>query len=121
MGIDKIGKKGGVEGASSAEGTGDAAPVEKSFAEVHAEKSGAAQGAQATGGVTPLDRLRAGEIDVNGYVDAQIEKATAGLKGLSETQRGSIRSVLREQMLTDPGLSELVHKATGQLPSVPEE
>ncbi len=121
MGIDKIGKKGGIDEASSAGQAEGAGPVEKSFADVHAEKTGAARGAEGASATSPLERLRAGEIDVNGYVDAQVEKATAGLKGLGEQQLGQIRLVLREQMMTDPSLSELVRKATGELPRVPEE
>lgn len=121
MGIDKIGKKGGVEDASSIGNADGPGAVEKSFAEVHAEKTGAAQGTTGAGAASPLERLRAGEIDVDGYVDARIDEATRGLRGLSESQLGSIRAVLREQMITDPSLTDLVQKATGRLPTVPEE
>lgn len=123
MGIDKIGKNTGVQdttGAGAAE-AGPAAPVERSFAEVHAEKTSAAEGTTNASGTSPLERLKAGEIDVNGYIDARVDQATQGLKGLSTSQLGSIRLVLREQMLTDPGMSELVRQATGHAPKLPED
>ena len=124
MGIDKIGKNNGLPDVSGPSGTETSAPVDRTFAEVHADKTGRTEGAaqaQATAGASPLDKLRAGEIDVNGYVDARIEQATSGLKGLTEKQLGSIRSVLREQMMTDPSLADLVQQATGRRAQPPEE
>lgn len=121
MGIDKIGKNTGVQDTTGAAATEGSAPVERSFAEVHAEKMSRAEGTTAAAGTSPLDRLKSGELDVNGYIDARIDQATQGLKGLSSSQLGSIRLVLREQMLTDPNMSELVRQATGHAPKPPED
>ena len=132
MGIDKIGKNAGVQDTTGAGASEGAAPVERSFAEVHAEKTARSDGtgasatagasaADATAGTSPLERLKAGQLDVDGYVDARIDQATQGLKGLGASQLTSIRMVLREQMLTDPGLSDLVRQATGQAAKAPEE
>lgn len=121
MGIDKIGKNAGVQGPEGPAEADATKNVEKSFASVHAEKSAQAEGTAAVSGASPLDRLKAGELDVNGYVDARIDEATRGLSGLGEKQLGAIRAVLREQIVTDPGLSELVRSATGRVPSAPEE
>ena len=131
MGIDKIGKNTGLpeiagpEGAASPTGTTGAAGVGRSFAEVHAEKTSrpesAAVEAPLVAGGSPLEQLRAGSLDLQGYLDARVSQATAGLRGLSETQLDTIRVVLREQLLTDPTLAELVSKATGQVPTAPED
>jgi hypothetical protein len=63
-----------------------------------------------------LERLRAGEIDVNGYVDVKVEEATAHLAALPAGQLEQLRSALRDRLAGDPGLVELVRKATGAVP-----
>lgn len=107
MGIDKIGKNtpgvgdvAGPDATSGADGAGSAGStkgVERSFAEVH-EARRAAQGAPvAVGGASsPLEQLRAGAIDQRGYLEARVEQATSGLRGLSEQKLEAIRLVLRE-------------------------
>lgn len=118
MGIDRVGKPGGgvgplhgSEGASKTEGVG------KTF-EAHVDDASAkgVDRAQATGS-TPLERLRAGEIDVHGYIDLQVDEATAHLKGLDTSELESIKTMLRDELAGDPGLAELVRRATGQLPT----
>lgn len=121
MGIDKIGKNTGVQGTTGAEATEGSAPVERSFADVHAEKTARTESTAGAASASPLDRLKSGELDVNGYIEARLDQATQGLKGLSSSQLGSVRLVLREQMMTDPGLSELVRQATGHAPKLPED
>lgn len=135
MAIDRIGKGGALPPTPDTEGTGTVekkGPVEKTFSatinESHGvERSDAVREAAATGvteaaqGASALARLRAGEIDVNGYVDLKIDEATKGLEGLSPAELDDIRKMLRDQMATDPGLSDLVRTATGQVPTPPED
>jgi hypothetical protein len=125
MGIDGIGKKGppgappvaGTPGASGASQTGKPFQVDQS------DKSGAAARAaevKATGS-TPLERLRAGEIDVKGYVDAKVHEATAHLGPMPPEKLEQIRAALRDRIGSDPLLVELVKKATGHVPPPPTE
>lgn len=75
----------------------------------------------ATSSPTPLERFRAGEVDVNGYVDLKVDEVVGNLKGLSPAEVDDIRSMLRDQIATDPGLADLVRTATGQPPTPPED
>jgi hypothetical protein len=63
-----------------------------------------------------LEGVRSGALDVNGYVDAKVEEATAHLSHLSPAQLGVVRDVVRNQVLADPHLAELVQQATGSPP-----
>ena len=126
MGIDRIGKGGAPPATPETQGSGSVdkkGPVEKAFSVERAEATkqpahvGPAEAAQSS----PLARLRAGEIDVNTYVDLRVDEATKGLEGLSAAELDDIKKVLRDQMATDPALSDLVRMATGKTPDVPEE
>jgi hypothetical protein len=66
---------------------------------------------------SPLDRLRAGEIDVNGYVDLKVDAATKNLHGLGRVELEQIRATLKHQMVHDPAIVDLVKQATGAVPS----
>jgi hypothetical protein len=125
MGIDGIGKKGPpvapppavTPGATRAQQTGKPFQVDQS------DKSGAASRAEevkATG-PTPLERLRAGEIDVKGYVDAKVQEATAHLGPMPPEKLEQIRAALRDRIGSDPMLVELVKKATGHVPPPPTD
>jgi hypothetical protein len=70
---------------------------------------------------SPLGQLLAGKIDVDGYLDMKVEHATRHLEGLSSEERESIRSMLRDQLATDPALADLVRQATGHMPKPPDE
>ncbi len=126
MAIDRIGKSGGLpptpsEGAGSSGATKGAA---RPFQVTRPDEAGAASRTDAATraeGASPLARLRAGEIDVNGYMDLKVDEATVGLKGLSPTELDTIKKALRDQMATDPGLTDLVRTATGQIPKPPED
>ncbi len=124
--VDRIGKGGpplppaGPTGPTRAQETGKAFEVQKPAAP---EAQGARPAAEvgATTGPTPLDRLKAGQIDLNGYLDLKVQEATAHLQGLSPVELDTIRSMLRDRMATDPALADLVKQATGHAPSVPED
>jgi len=61
-----------------------------------------------------LRRLGRGEITLDEYMDYQADVAVAHLKGLVDSGRlQSIRSMIREQMTTDPVLVEQLRRATG--------
>jgi len=130
MAIDRIGKGGGIPPTPESPGkVQEKGTVSRPF-EVEragtkeAKEAGAAQGtsaAAATGAASPLERLRAGEIDVHGYVDLKVDEATNGLHGLSPAELDEIKKVLRDQIATDPGLTDLVREATGRMPQPPED
>ena len=125
--IDRIGKGGGLPPTPETQGTGGVqqkGAVERPFS---VERPSSAQDAQAagavdaTGAASPLARLRAGEVDVHGYIDLKVDEATSNLKGLSPAELSDIKQVLRDQLATDPGLADLVRTATGQMPTPPED
>ncbi len=122
MGIDGIGKKGPATPPSPA---GDVkGPARAPEATRPFEVSKAAPAPQAAAVEAPrtaMERLRAGEIDVHGYVEAKVHEATAHLAALPPSQLEGIRSALRDRMGSDPGLVELVRKATGAVPPPPPD
>src|SRR5436309_12429888 len=103
MGIDEIGRKGppiaptGAEGASGVRGPSAPFP---SVSEV-------APTTPAAVADTPLERLHAGELTLDGYLDAKVTEATAHLQGLGPAAVTAIRDALREQIASDPGLAGL--------------
>jgi hypothetical protein len=119
MAIDRIGKGGGVPGAGAPEVQPKA--TEKPFEVERPAKADAAAAATSATAATPLARLRAGEIDVHGYIDLKVDEATSALHGLSPAEIDEIKKTLRDQMVTDPGLADLVRTATGHLPKPPPE
>jgi hypothetical protein len=130
MGIDRIGKGGAPPPSTppvSPKGAGPSdrvrGPEPSRPFEVRPER--AAESAKASQiaptGMSPLERLRAGQIDVNGYVDLKVEQATAHLEGLSPVELGSVKSMLRNQIVSDPALADLVKQATGSAPTPREE
>src|SRR5512140_2070495 len=118
MPIDPIGKGGGIPQAPAATGP-DAASPAKPF-EVSA--GAPAQKADAAGAVSgPLADLRAGKIDVNQYVDLKLDEATAHLKGLHASELAHIRDVLKEKLVHDPQIADLVRQAAGSVPAPRDE
>jgi hypothetical protein len=63
------------------------------------------------------DRLTRGELDVDSYLDARVDEAIAPLAGKLPADRIAwLRGMLRDQLVTDPVLSERVRQATGREP-----
>ena len=61
---------------------------------------------------TPLDRLRAGEIDAKQYVELRVNEATAHLDGvLAPTDVEKIRADLHDLIEHDPDVAALVKSA----------
>jgi hypothetical protein len=130
MGIDGIGNRGGAGGIGGPGGpgaaggpgapTGATGPKETSF-DAHLDPQAGTQHASAVGNVAniegaPLQQLRSGHITLNQYLDQKVDQATSHLGALPAHQRSAIREALRAQMSSDPALTDLVQKATGQLP-----
>ncbi len=128
MGIDRIGKGGSTPpsteraasgGAESAPGTGKAFEVRPQGPAGPSGPAAAdpAQPAQSapTGA---LERLRAGQTDLNGYLDQKVSEATSHLQGMRASEIDEIRSILRDELASDPALVELVQQATGQAPTL---
>jgi hypothetical protein len=65
---------------------------------------------------TAPERLRSGDVDLQGYVDLKVDEATSHLSALPPAELASIRSALRDRMAADPSLVELLQTATGQPP-----
>jgi len=116
MGIDSIGKKPpspplpagtGVGGASGGASVGPVFEV----GGVH----GAGRVDSVEAPPSALERLRAGEIDVNGYVDIKVNEATSHLAALPPVELERVRSALRDRMASDPMLVDLVRTATGSV------
>jgi hypothetical protein len=126
MGIDQIGKKGPPlpppEGQTGQIGGGQRAEIARPFEVPSAPTTlSAPQAAALEPPRTALERLRAGEVDVSGYLDLKVDEATAHLAGLPAPELEAIRTALRERMASDPTLFELVRTAAGTAPELPGE
>lgn len=121
MGIDGIGKKGPPAPPPPKDAGG---PVRSGEATRPFDASKAASAASTNAVEAPrtaLDRFRAGEIDVNGYVDMKVDEATAHLQALPPSQLEQVKASLRERLTTDPSLVDLVRAATGAVPQPPRD
>jgi hypothetical protein len=112
MGIDGIGKKGPPTAPPPAGPTGGrAAGTTRPF------EAGKPQATTASAPVeaprTALDRLKAGEIDANGYIEAKVKEATSHLGVLPPGRIDEIRTMLRQRMTSDPTLADLLRTAVG--------
>ncbi len=113
MGIDRIGRIGGSAGAILK----DPVPVERTGASGETFQLDRTHEAQKPEDASPLDRLRAGQIDLPQYLDIRVQQATSHLEGKLDPERlDFVRRSLRIQIENDPSLIELVHAATGQAP-----
>jgi hypothetical protein len=122
MGIDRIGNGPPVPevaGPAGSQATGPAFQVPAPTAAAAPPAPGASTSVDATRAAgTALERLRAGEIDLGGYVDQKVHEATAHLSALPPVELEKIRGALRERLASDPTLVDLLQTATGEtLPS----
>jgi hypothetical protein len=63
-------------------------------------------------GTSPLEQLRAGEIDLKGYVDVRVREATAHLEGvLGPEDLAKVQDELRDVIENDPDIAALVKGA----------
>jgi hypothetical protein len=63
---------------------------------------------------TPLERLRAGEINRDGYLDLKVDDAVAHLQGLRPEELDEVKTALRGQLASDPALVHLVSQVEGK-------
>jgi hypothetical protein len=126
MAIDRIGKGAGLPGTGAPEvqPAGGPSNADAPFKVDRPDATSAPAKTERANDVdqaSPLGRLRAGEVDVHGYIDLKVDEATSALQGLSTSELDAIKSVLRDQMKSDPGLADLVRSATGKMPTPPED
>ena len=108
MGIDGIQKPGGTPPNVDTSGTSSAAGDFKASLE---SPAGVAPAPAASS--SALQRLDAGHISVDEYLDLQVNEAVAHLEGkLPPNQLEFVRESLREQLNEDPVLVELVRRTT---------
>jgi len=70
------------------------------------------RGTEQASTATPLERLRAGEIDLHGYVDLRVREATSHLEGLiGPDDLAKIQDELRDVIENDPDVAALVKSA----------
>lgn len=116
MSIDRIGKNAVPNATPGVTAAEPAASAAEPF------RVEGATSARDAGKVSPLDRLKAGEIDTQQYLDLRVEQATVHLEGSIPAERLEfIREALREQLETDPMLVELVGKAAGSALQKPND
>ena len=110
MAIDRIGKGGAPAPAPELGGSSASRPAGRAFE--GASPSVAAPAAPAASS-SALERLRSGDIDIDGYLNLKTQEATAHLASLPPVQLEAIRSALRDRLASDPALVDLVRTATG--------
>jgi hypothetical protein len=116
MGIERIGKNGPPVPPPE---VGGPSPARRAGEAFHVPATGAsnptATSVDASRPAGPLERLRAGEVGLGGYVDLKVHEATAHLSSLPPVDLEKIRSVLREKLANDPELVDLLRTATGEV------
>ena len=65
---------------------------------------------------SPLERWRAGEINLDAYIDLKVERATAHLSRLPPAELARVRAMLRARIIMEPELRDLLRQATGREP-----
>lgn len=121
MAIDRIGKGAPNTPEISGPGSLDRRGPAESFTVDRGDASKSIDKTRGADAASPLARLRAGEISVDGYVDLKVDEATKGLEGLSSAELQDIKKVLRDQIATDPALVDLVRAATGSAATEPND
>lgn len=115
MGIDRIGRGAPPVPVQETGGSSPAAPTGQAFQVPKASAPLSSQPVATEGPRGALDRFRAGEIDAQGYVELKVDEATSHLSALPPEKLDAIRTALREQLVDDPALAELVRTAAGEI------
>ena len=112
MGIDGIGKPGGIKPGAIEGIGGGTTDVDSASGDFSLNQVGETQQAEASSSLGQLER---GEIGLDEYLNGRVESAVAHLDGkLPSEQLEFVKEQLREQLSSDPVLSELVRRTTGQ-------
>lgn len=97
------GKVGGIGGAQA---PATSASTGAKFGDALVEKTGKSSAS------SPLEQLRAGELDLKGYVEVRVREATAHLEGvLSPKDLEKVQDELRDAIENDPDIAALVKGA----------
>jgi hypothetical protein len=118
MSIDPIGKAGSAAGVAAAVPVASAQPATGAEAVFGVSKAAEVQQVSPPG---LAEQVRAGQVDLERYLDLRVEQATEHLVGKLDAERLEIvRDALRAQLESDPMLVELVRVATGLRPGTPD-
>lgn len=115
MGIDRIDRRGSVppEALAPTDGESRTTRLSRSGGPFEPRPAVPLQPVAGVHASAALEAVRAGRLDVEGYIDAKVEEATAHLSHLAPSHLAAVRGVVRGQLLADPHLAELVERATG--------
>ena len=110
MGIDGVGKPGGIGPLGGAPGASSADPATGASFKSELDVAAVAR----TDAKSPLSQLERGEISVEQYLDLRVRDATRHVEGLLEPEQlAFVKEALRLELETDPVLVELVRRTTG--------
>lgn len=123
MGIDgigggkpPIGPSGGATGPSKASGEGFS--LDRPSAAASAGAASKTEASRAVSATAELERLQAGEISLDDYLQARANQAVAHLEAVVPAEQLQIiKEQLVHQMKQDPTVASLVQRATGVLPT----
>ncbi len=113
MGVDGIGKSGGIGASRGIEAPPSTEPSP-------ADSFSVEPGAEAGGAVGPdeLAQLQRGELTVEQYLDARVQDATRHIvDSLPADHLDFVRKTLRAQLESDPVLTELLRQTIGRRPT----
>ena len=111
MGIDGIGKGGGIAPGAVDPSSQEVGGVEKSEREFSIDDVSGSAGAEPS---ESLQQLQRGEISLDEYLNLRVDGAVQHLEAkMSPEQLAFVREELKEQLQSDPVLSQLVRQATG--------
>ena len=111
MGIDGIGKPGGPQPGAVEGIGGGTSEVDSASGDFSLDRVSETHQAEASSALGQFER---GEISLDDYLNGRVDNAVAHLSGaLSTEQLNFVKEQLREQLSSDPVLSELVRRTTG--------
>jgi hypothetical protein len=113
MAIDGI-RKGPTPATGPHSAVGSAGATPKAFEVGKPSETGTAPGVDAASPAALAARVRSGELNLAGFVEAKIDQATAHLRGMSTEALSDIKEMMREKMMHDPLVSEWVAELTGK-------
>ncbi len=113
MAIDGI-RKGGTPTVGPNTAVGSAGAPSKAFEARQSSEAGAAPSVDAVSASSLASRVRSGELDLAGFVEAKIDHATAHLNAMSAEALSDVKQMMREKMMHDPLVSEWIAELTGK-------
>lgn len=122
MGIDRIGKGGAPPAPElgSTEKATKTGAVDKPFSVERTKATTSASAVEGAQRSSPLAQLKAGQIDMDRYLDLRVDEATKALDKMPASDLADVKKMLREQLASDPTLIDMVKRATGKVPNPTE-